>query len=204
MNVQTLDSVSTAAVTELALVQLRSMPDLDAAAFLDARLRCLEADYKRTFVERGVILIEVQERSLWRLLGDYHSFEQYIVTAAPHSRSDCFAAMKACRELRDIPREQLAEIPRCNIEVLQSLSPSVRSVVIEAAKDLSESKFRKKMLAEYPDQHIQNRRRLVFNLDLSDYDMVCDVLDGIGTLTGKTSREEQFKILCLDFREDRK
>jgi hypothetical protein len=197
------------AITELSLVGLRCLPDVDAAVLLDARLRALEADYKRSFVERGIILIEVQERALWRSLcaldgTPYRSFEAYICHAAPHSRSDCFAAMRAVKELRDIPREQLAEIPRSNIGLLQQLSGSVRAdpEVIAAAQALPEREFREHIRSSWPGQHIEGKRRLILTLSDGDYQMACEVLDDVGAKLGLSDREGEFLALLIDYRQE--
>lgn len=155
-----------AEIDELRIMGLRNLPDADAAAVFDARLRELERQYKRSFVERGFILLEVQERELWRHIVNpetgeaYSSFERWVVGAAPQSRSDCFAAMKAVRELRDVPAQELLQVPRCNVKVLQHLSPALRRKpeVIDAAKKKSERDFVAQIEKEHPEQHIESKR----------------------------------------------
>ncbi|MDR5727521.1 MAG: hypothetical protein RB191_08850 [Terriglobia bacterium] len=163
-----------AEVTELALIQLRSMPDWEAADILDSRLRVLETQYKKGFVERGLILVEMQERELWKRLRNqdgnpYTSFERWVCGSAPYSRRDCFAAMAAVKELRDIPTAQLAEVPRCNLALLAQLSTGVRAQpdVIEDAKTLSEKEFRAKIAVTFPNQHIEAQSKLEQALELA-------------------------------------
>jgi hypothetical protein len=148
-------------VTELTLIAMRSIPDWEAAYMLDSRLRVLEVQYKHGFVERGLILVEMQERELWKHVRNqdgkqYESFERWVCGAAPYSRRDCFAAMKAVRELQAVPTDQLAEIPRCNIALLTQLSTGVRSdpEVLEHAKNLSEKEFRACIAVTHPEQHL--------------------------------------------------
>jgi hypothetical protein len=158
-----LDSVS--------IMRLRSAPDQEAADALTTRLRALERAYKRGYIERGLILLEVEERELWRLVEDpetgqpFTSLERWIVSCATHSRSDCFAALKAVKELRDIPTDQLLDTPRVNVSVLQSLSKSVRKrpEVIKAAQSMSNREFVKTLERDHPNQHIEERRTIHLN-----------------------------------------
>ncbi len=96
-------------IDDLTIRQLRSYPDAEAAVTLDAHLRGLERSWRRGFVVRGLILQEMEERSLWNLLHDsetnqpYTSFTRWLFCAAPYSYSDCRAALAAVKELNEIP-----------------------------------------------------------------------------------------------------
>lgn len=154
-------------ITELSLIQLRTLSADDAAAVLDDRLRVLEAQYKRSYAERGLLLLEMKERQLWKHLRDangnpFTSFERYICEAAPYSRRDCFAALAAVKELRDISASDLMEVPRCNISVMTQLSPRVRSQpeVLKQAKNLSEREFRSFIGVTHPTEHIPSKTLL--------------------------------------------
>ena len=73
---------------ELAL-RINGMGDEEAALVLDARMCILEDQWKRSFVERGLILLEFEERNLWSLLTDpdtnqpYPSLRKWIKRIAP-------------------------------------------------------------------------------------------------------------------------
>lgn len=144
---------------------LRSMPDAEAATVLDGRLRELERQYKRSFVERGLILLEVEQRELWKHILDaetqqpYESLDRWICGAATHSRSDCFAALKAVKELRDVPTEKLLDMSRRNVGILQSLSSAVRKKpeVIKAAQEMTAKEFISTIQEHYPDQHTEQK-----------------------------------------------
>jgi hypothetical protein len=155
-------------ISEANLLAIRQMPNDEAAPFLDHRLRELEAVWKRSFVERGMILLEFEQRELWKTLG-FHSLGSWLTDAAPQSRSDCYAALQAVKELRDIPRAELAEIPRCNIGTLRRLSSNIRQnpEVLTAAKTLPEREFAAMIEVNHPNQHIETTRTLVFKLDSS-------------------------------------
>jgi hypothetical protein len=148
---------------------VKRMPAPLAAEALNGALVALDRLSKRLFIERGLILLEVESRRLWEHLTDpttkapYRSFEKWVVTAADYSRRDCFYALAAAKELRDIPVRELSQMPRCNIALLQTLSSHVRQrpEVIEAAKTLPEREFVAKVQAEHPEQHIEQRQPVV-------------------------------------------
>jgi hypothetical protein len=161
-------------ITELTLVRLRTMPDWEAADVLDDRLRVLEVQWKRGYAERGLILLEVQERELWRHIRDregvgYTSFERWVVGSAPYSRRDCFAALAAVKELKDIPASVLMDVPRCNIGVLQQLSSGIRSQpeVLQQAKTLSEKELLAYVAVKHPTEHIPAKTLLEQALELA-------------------------------------
>ena len=167
-------------------LKTREMPD-DLAAFgLDKAIRELEALYKRGFVLRGLICLEVKRRALWRFVSDYegpyHSFEDWVTKACPHSRSDCFAAMKAAEDLADIPVEELAGISGVNIRVLQSLSSSVRTrpEVLEAAQNLPEKQFVAHVAEHFPDMHITARED-----SWDEAVKLCCAMEGCGRIQAK-------------------
>ena len=169
-------------IGELEIRQLRSMPDEEAAQVLDLRLRELEKQHRRGFVERGLILVEVEERQLWDKIPGrpFKSMNEWIANAATHSRSDCYAARDAVKKLRSIPTEQLKEIPRCNVNVMlrDIKSEAIRNSpeVVEAAQTLSENDFREKLTADYPDQLIENKVKVVLHFDKSAYDFITSKL----------------------------
>jgi hypothetical protein len=148
---------------------VKRMDAPEAATMLDGALRSLDRIAKQLFIQRGLILLEVESRRLWEHLTDpetgapYRSFEKWVVTAADYSRRDCFYALAAAKELRDIPVKELSQMPRCNIALMSQLSSQVRQrpEVIEAAKTLPEKAFVAKVQAEHPEQHLEARQPVV-------------------------------------------
>lgn len=139
------------------------MPDPEAADALTERLRFLDGIYRTGFVERGMICRDMRDRMLWRMVLDpstgkpYHSMDAWIAGSAPWSRRDCYAAMRAVDELKDIPTETLSQIPQCNLAQLQRMSTQTRQepAVLAAASSLSREQFAAKVEREFPDQHIE-------------------------------------------------
>jgi hypothetical protein len=194
---------------ELKIRASRSLDEGSAAYLLDARLRFLESQYKRTFVERGFILVEMEERKLWKLLTNsatgqpYDSFDRWVVSAASHSRSDCFEAMRAVKELRDIPKGQLMEIPRKNIMVLQSLSSQVRKQpeTIAAAQTASKREFILHIQTQHPDQHLEQEIKQTTYPTESQRKVIDRAREIACWAYGSADREGQDEAICQFFLE---
>jgi hypothetical protein len=194
---------------ELKIRGLRSMSDADAARVLDERLRFLERQYKRNFVERGFILVEVEERQLWKELVDadtnekYTSFDRWVCGAASHSRADCFEAMRAVKELRDVPREQLMGIPRKNIGILSQLSTKVRKDpdIIAAAQDSSKKEFIAHIQGNYPDQHVEQESKVTTYPTVSQREIIDSALEIAAWVYGSAGRESAMEAVSNFFLE---
>jgi hypothetical protein len=189
---------------------LRSMPDAEAATVLDGRLRELERQYKRSFVERGLILLEVEQRELWKHILDaetqqpYESLDRWICGAATHSRSDCFAALKAVKELRDVPTEKLLDMPRCNVGILQSLSSAVRKKpeVIKAAQEMTAKEFTSTLQEHFPDQHKEQVQAMHLATEKTERNVIDHAIDIAIELEECKSREEAMTAICISYTQD--
>ena len=139
--------------------------DAPAATMLEACIRDLDGIEKQVFAVRGRALLMMEERQLWKLLTDpatgtpWRSLDAWLASAAPHSRSDCYAALRAVRELQDVPFETLTQMPRCNVEQLRKVSSGVRArpEVQAAARELPEKDFVEKLNREH-GQHLESRK----------------------------------------------
>lgn len=156
--------------------QLREMDERPAADALWSKLRDLDGVDKQVFAVRGMCALLIEERELYRWVVDrevgtcYVSFDRFLKMEFPNSWSYIRDALRAVKELKDMPFTDLLEIKRANIEQLKKVSSGVRlrPDVIAAAKTLPEKKFVEKLTREY-DQHIDTRRVLKFIYDAGDY-----------------------------------
>jgi hypothetical protein len=147
---------------ELSIEDCRRLPPAVAAKNYDERVRFLDRAHKRTFVELGLIMMEMEDRELFRELG-FQSLNRWICAAAPMSKGNCYQALGAMRAVRDeIPLADLQAISRRNITILGKLSSGVRSdrVVLDAAKSLTEDHFVNYIKHCFPEQHIEQRQAL--------------------------------------------
>jgi len=184
---------------------VRAMAPEPAAIALDGALRALDGLSKRIFIERGLILLEVESRRLWEHLASpegvpYRSFEQWVCSAADYSRRDCFYALAAAKELRDIPVRELSQMTRSNIEVMKTLSSGVRQKpeVIEAAKNLPEREFVAKIQGEYPEQHLERSQPVVM-ASVGASEKIDQAIALATALYGCKSRGEALEAIAADF-----
>jgi hypothetical protein len=139
-----------------------------AAVRLTGILRSLDGVEKQVFAMRGMAALLVEERELYRFVVDeevgdfYQSFDRYLKREFPCSWSYIRDALRAVKELKDMPFADLLEIKRCNIEKLKEVSSSVRLLpeVIQAAKTLPEKQFVEKMNKEH-SQHLEVKQPVV-------------------------------------------
>jgi hypothetical protein len=110
----------------------------------------------------------IEERQLYRFVvddevGDYfQSFDKFLKDVCPNSWSYVRDALRAVKELKDVPFEDLLQMKRCNIQQLKQTSSSVRVLpeVIEAAKKLPEKELVAKLNTEH-DQHLETAAPVV-------------------------------------------
>jgi hypothetical protein len=132
---------------------LRVMSEEGAATALQTILKSLDPLEKQVFALRGMAMLLIEERSLYRWVideevGDYFtSFDRWMKVTLPNSWGYCRDALRAVKELKDVPFEDLLQIRRCNLEQLKRVSSNVRLLpeVVKAAKHLPEREFVSKL-----------------------------------------------------------
>ena len=195
---------------EAYIAELRKWEPGAAAQVYDERIRHLEARDKQTFAERGLIMLEMEQRELWRHVGggQFGSLDAWIHNAAPESNSSCYAALRVARTLGNvIPVQEQNEIPRCNLEVLSKVSTAVarRPEIREAAKGKN-AEFVAKIQREFPLEHIEHDRPMRFKPDESQRAAIDEALMLAAVLEEAANREEALTCLAvsyvLDHREE--
>jgi hypothetical protein len=188
--------------------QLRGMVEEAAGKRLTAILSGLDRVEKQVYALRGMAMLLVEERQLYRWVmdeevGDYfQSFDRWLKQTCPESWSYCRQALNAVKELKAVPFEDLLQINRCNLEQLKKVSSGVRLLpdVIQAAKSMPEKQFVEKLNREH-DQHLDVKQPVV----MADTD-VCDKLDEAiemaTALYGCKSRGEALEAIASDFIEE--
>lgn len=191
---------------EASLTEVESLPDQEAADALDAKIRRLEAILRTAFMELGYIASVIQKRKLWQYLKSpksghlFTSFDEWLLDAAPYSRSHCYAAKGIYEELAEsIPRQTLMKINETNARTLLEVSSTVRPKLAESAVVLSEDQLRQTIQKDFPQQHVERKRTLTFHLSESAYQVVTDTLNYIGSRLEISDRDGQIEALCADF-----
>lgn len=139
---------------------LRTMSEEAAGKHLTAFLRGWDRIEKQVYALRGMAMLLVEERQLYRWVvdeevGDYFtSFDRWLKQTCPDSWSYCRQALNTVKELREIPFEDMLQIKRCNLEQLKQVSGGVRILpeVVKAAKTLPE----KELIAKLNEDHAQH------------------------------------------------
>lgn len=182
-------------------------PDHQTARFLDTRMRKLESQSRRNFIEAGIIALEVSDRCLWKEMFDpetgecFSSFDNWIQNAASVSRSSVYESMRVLKALPDLDVNTMKEIPRSNLKTLTALSSKIGhdESVIEAARTQSDAKFRKTLQERHPDQQIESMDGIFFPLTKTQRKLVEDVLAVVTEQNECSSKSEALEALCTDF-----
>jgi hypothetical protein len=186
---------------------IRLQPLETAAASLTAILNGWDRIEKQAYAVRGMAMLLVEERNLYRWVvdeevGDYfQSFDRWLKQTCPESQSYCRQALNAVKELKDVPFEDLLHIRRCNLEQLKKVSSSVRLLpeVVQAAKSMPEKAFVEKLNREH-DQHLDVHQPLIMApADVTE--RLEEAIEAAIALFGCKTRGEALEAIAADFLE---
>ena len=188
--------------------QLRSMCAEVAGKRLTGFLRGLDGVEKQVFALRGMAMLIVEERELYRWVLDeevgdfYQSFDRWMKQELPTSWGYCRDALRAVKELKDMPFEDLLQIKRANLEQLKKVSSSVRILpeVVAAAKSLTEKSFVAKMNEEH-DQHLETKQPVVMATqdDCEEFETAIALAIAV---EGCTTRAEAIRAVSISYIQD--
>lgn len=145
------------------------------ASCLDGRARALAKEARESYVEIGLICVEVENRELWQFAQNdegrnYTTFSEWMTDVWGESRATAYeakSAIKACKDI--VPEMDLRATKRCNLKSMGKLSTAVIKdpEIQEAARTKSKREFVKTVRDKYPGQHIEeeNPFPLSFNED---------------------------------------
>lgn len=184
---------------------LRSEDPEIAAKQLSHILVQLDGVEKQVFALRGMAMLIVEERELYRWVideevGDYfHSFDRWLKQTLPNSWSYCRDALRAVKELRDVPFTDLLEIKRCNLEQLKKVSSNVRILpeVIRAAKTLPEKEFVSRVNQSH-QQHLEVKQPVVM-AEQSASTIIDQAVEMAMALEGCQTRSEALEAIAAYF-----
>jgi hypothetical protein len=183
--------------------EILSLPDEQAETALFYRLAYIDNIHKLSYAEVGNICLQVQAYMLHEQRIDPETglpctFSRWVHLAAPYSYSTCYAAMRDCEAMKDVPEEHLAEIPAGNFPVMRQLSTKVRADpgVLKAAKTKKTEAFVEHIRAEHPDEHIESRKTFRFHPEESAAAKIEEALNRAEKM-GAHSRDEALEIVAL-------
>lgn len=176
------------------------MTGLEKAQAYDARMRDLEKQIQSTWHECGEVGLWMRNSKGWEMLG-HHSFNAWLLDAAPRSRSVVYAAINALEELTEIPAEELKEIAHSTVHVLKKLPKDVRSKpeVRKAAKEMTTKEFTRKVKRENPNLHLEEFEKREFRLTESQEDVIDRALAKAGEIYDLPTDELRLEAVCADF-----
>lgn len=174
-----------------------------AAPVLDRHVRWMEQRDKRQFVEWGHCFLMVEQRELWKHLSDasgvpYRGFDAWVMSAAPYGRATAYEALGAIKALREIPMEQLAQVPRSNIKVLKMLpTRQIDGEILAAAKSQSEKQFRRTARTRFPDSHIEMTEPMKLKPESSQREIIDFGLEVAQYVFHTSNREQSLESIIV-------
>ena len=160
------------------------------------------------FAWRGMAALLIEERELHRFIldnevGDYYqSFDRFLKCEYPASWSYIRDALRAVKELREVPFADLLEIRRCNLEQLKKVSSGVRLLpeVVRAAKSMPQKQFVEKLNREH-SQHLEVKQPMVMapREDCEERETAIALAIAV---EGCTTRAEALKAIYISYIQD--
>lgn len=110
--------------------------------------------------------------------GEPCTWTDWVRIASPWGYATTFAAARDVEELKDIPMNELAQVPEKNFPTLKKLSTQVRAQpsVLLAAKTKSADDFIRHVNREHPGQHLELPKMIRFVVTESEYTIVEEVI----------------------------
>ena len=167
-------------MTSTAVAPDLSESDLRHGLFheLDAQARSIEKIFKSSWLELADICISMRDGQYWRE-GGFTSYNSWLLSACPCSRSWAYMAVGAREELKEIPIEDLREMPLGNAETLKLLPRSLRSdpEILEAAKSTTPREFVSRATSVAANTHIEQNVTIKFKGSASRAKVIQSCLD---------------------------
>lgn len=167
----------------------------ERAEYRDYFVRSFERQFS-DWTEIAKVCIEIERDRDWEILG-FHSWNAWLLDAAPRSRAYIYMAVGHYRELPDIP--DLHEIPITSARVLRQLSPAVRQMsnIRQAAKK-GPKELRQVLEKEYPMQHIEGIVEQRLRFTMSQWSKIESAFEAYKVLDAGASLEVFFEWLVSE------
>jgi hypothetical protein len=196
-------------ITEQEIITMREWDDLEAADRFDARTVELESFNKRSYIELGMILVEVEDRKLHTKIVDpstgqyFSSFDTWLEIKAPISRAGGYAAKTAVRKLRKIiPLAELQDMPRYAVTMAAKLPPK-RLKEPEVMKALKNPKSEKELDAfvekNIPEAHLEEKKRMILKPEKTVFKSIEKAIKISMEITEAKTREEALEYICEEY-----
>jgi hypothetical protein len=167
----------------------------------DLKARELDRVLASTWVTLGMICLAVRDNKEFQLLG-FRSFDAWLEDACPRSRSVVYAALGALAELKDIPAEDLKEIPHSTAHVLKKLPRVMRAdpEIIQDAKRLTTKEFSRKVKRQAPDLHLEDFVTRQFHFSETQEQVIDQAIVVVRKEYGEDISEEMaLELVCVEW-----
>lgn len=163
---------------------------------LDKRAREIEAQFKSTWSELADLCLTMRDCSYWKE-GGFSSFNSWLISALPCSRSWAYLAIGIREELKELG-DELKEIPLANADVLRKLPKEARTApkTIKAAQTMTPAEFLPAVAAEHPQQALEMKFKLRYTITASQHKVMQQFFDGWRLLHEESQSEAEI-IECV-------
>ena len=147
---------------------------LQLALTHDERMKELERQTLSNWVEMAEIAIVVRDNNEAPLLG-YESWTDWLKFAAPQSESAVHQSIRILGQLeKDIPREELRQMPKGNAKVLPYMDQADRRDPkwIKNAKTMKPKKFVEEIQKKRPGLHIEKMAPRKYGFSISQSEII--------------------------------
>lgn len=201
-------------LTQDMIDDMRSWEPEKRAEYYDRKVIEIEERERRTYVEFGLVLIEVERSELFRYLLDpvcrtcrkrtmgratcrnckavreyFHSFDRWLQARAPVSRASGYAAKGAVERglAAGLSIEQMASIHRTNLDAIARLPAALMadSKVLKAAQSKSYDDLLAAIERDHPEAHMEARRQMVLKPTKSARSIIDDAIGAAELLHGE-------------------
>lgn len=171
-------------MNDVNVVSIAGLDDESAAREISDWVRDWDRNHSRRYASLGLMLLEVERRSLWKLVTDpsdgfpFRSMARWIKLHAPGGVSTCYQALADVKELSDVPADAIAEIRESNFNTMKSLSTSVRRdpQVLRTASQGSNAELVAYVQEKHPNQAIERLQPMKLTFSVSQRAIVDEAI----------------------------
>jgi hypothetical protein len=207
------------------IAEIRTWEPFLRADFYDHKVIEIEERERRTYVEFGLVLIEMEQGELYKYLLDplcracgkttqgratckvckavreyFHSFDRWLIARAPVSRTTGYAAKHAVERGLEagLTISQMNGMHRANLDAVTKLPSAVLRdpAVVEMAQSKSYDDLLVALEHHYPQTHIESRRQLVLKPTKSARSIIDDAIRAAEALHELEGREAAIEYIC--------
>lgn len=179
----------------------------------------IESQYKTIWIELADLCISIRDGEEWKLLDyvcqdpscrmidqhshKYRSWNHWLMTTCPCSRSYAYLAIGVREELKDISDGDLREITLGNARILKAVPKGKRSkTLVDSAKKRRPAKLTAEAMEAAPEAHLETILARAFNFSASQSEVIDAALELVKLLEEVPSDEEAIEYLASQYLQE--